>query len=98
MRYLLKYDGWSFHPGLPHHWMYKFSGHKLVFCSPEGKSLESREKVLQLIKYKEGDNAEEDLEKFKCFNVSRGAKAGQNKSDQTESSLVDERDLEYESD
>ena len=78
--------------------MYKFSGNKLVFCSPEGKLLDSREKVQQFIKSKGGDNAEEEVEKFKCFNVSRGAKAGQNKSDQTESSLVDERDLEYESD
>ena len=57
MRYLLKYDGWSFHRGLPDSWMFKFSGKKLVFCSPEGKLLESREKVLGFLKSKGGDNA-----------------------------------------
>ena len=80
MRYLLKYDGWAFHQGLPHHWMYKFSANKLVFCSPEGKRLESREKVLQFLKCEGGDNTEKDVEKVQCFNVSRGPGAKQNRS------------------
>ena len=84
MRYLLKYDGWAFHPALPLHWMYKYSGNKLVFCSPEGKLLDSRGKAEELIKSRGGDRTEKDLEKFKSFPVSRGSKAGQNKSDGTD--------------
>ena len=71
MRYLLKYDGWAFHPGLPHNWMYKFSANKLIFWSPEGKLLESRDKVHQFIKCEGGANAEEDMKKVQSFNVSR---------------------------
>merc|ERR1712150_404948 len=55
MRYFLKYDGWAFHPALPLHWMYKYSGKTLVFCSPEGKLLQSREKAEELIKSRGGD-------------------------------------------
>ena len=61
MRYLLKYDGWAFDPGLPHNWMYKFSANKLIF----------RDEVHQFIKCEGGTNAEEDMKKVQCFNVSR---------------------------
>ena len=69
IRSSLKHDGWDYHQNLPENWMYKLRGQRLLFCSSEGKLLETREKALVHIR---SNGTDSDFEALKSFSICEG--------------------------
>ena len=77
-------DGWKINENLPPNWLLKSSGNSLTFCSPEGKVIKSKEK---LIKYFKSKMSQEELMKLKLF---CGTVKAENKRSFQEVKKVDE--------
>ena len=69
MRRALSQNGWEEHDTLPENWFYRRKGRAIEFCDPEGRSYNSKEKVLKtnmLLK-------ESDLVKLRKFQAPKNS-------------------------